>query len=1521
MGLLLSLVCVNTALLGANPTQSIRAKAFPEPDSDGDGLSDVEELRFGSDPFVADTDGDGANDLAEFTAHTLPRDKDSVPLFQTADRDRQLLSGDLLRLRPLSIKPLSLKTNITIVTNDPPPEGGDPTFTTNKVVVTNYTTYQWFRDGRSLVGQTNLNLVLFGVERPDSGRYTLEARLEASVQREPRGTRIDVLGVHPVRGYPRPAGDLVVWGREVGPNPPKWTNVVAIARGFVHGYALDAGGKLLGWGTNTLGQLSTPGSLSPVQNVSAGAFHTLALLTDGSVRAWGDNRFGQTAVPVDLGGVVAVAAGHFHSAALKADGNVVCWGDNGSLQCLVPPGLSGVVAIAAGATHTVALKSDGSVVCWGSNERGQAATPANLPRIARIAAGDYHTLALSREGFVVAWGDTALKQVPAPSRMQPSIAISAGAGYSLALNANGNAMGWGTPAVAGQSAPQTNLFTLVAGFQGAAGIRARSDGDQDGVDDPTETALGLSTVSPDTDQDGLEDGIELRLGLDPLMADSDRDGIADLAEITQSTDSDGDGVPDTEELRGGLNPLDPDSDGDGSPDGAELAAGTDPASADSHPVFVVLDRDRQILAGDRLVLRAVALETPANPAPVVAPPPVVPPTDPGTDPGTDGGGSGGTSTNAPVTPPTPAAKSPTFQWFRNGKPVAGQTNVSLVLHDTLPEEAGTYRLEAYLDATNRIQTSRDLRVEILRFARPASPERPVGRVVAWGDNLFGQATLPADIGPAMAVAAGFGHSLALRTNGTVVAWGLDSRGQARVPTNLAAVVAIAAGAAHSVALTADGRVVCWGDNAWGQAAVPAGLTNAVAIDAGDLHTLALDRNGRIWAWGDTNAGQTLANGRTATRILAGTTASGWTGTSGRFQTMGQPALTNLTGVVGFASRDDMALLLHRNGAVAAAPGSSGTPPREATPALAIATTASVGAAVGPDGSVIAWGDTNAPAWRVPAGLRGITRLAAGSAHLVALQAWPDADTDGLADSIERAGGSDPAVPDSDQDGLEDGIENRLGSNPGLADTDGDGLPDRVELQNGFDPAIGTERPDGWLGLEPQLVLKSFALGGDGYRLQGSGDGTVWEDLEDPHHENAGWSRRFTNTLPAMAFYRLQGPDRGTEGAGRIEGSVIAWGDSRLGQTSVPKGLGGLRQISAGTWHTLALSTNGSVVAWGDSTDGKLLVPTNLGPVVAVAAGGNHSLALDGDGRVTGWGRNASGQSSPPRFSAPVTAIAAGGDYSLALLADGTVTAWGTNYNGQLDVPPNLRNVRAIAAGWSHAVALREDGTVVCWGNDRAGQCRTPAGLHGVVAVTAGDSHTVALRADGTVVAWGGDGDGQLRIPAGLDRVVGIQAGYNHTVALRNSSDLVSWGGDSDGSLRVPGSAQGVLRFSAGGFHTVAALQPRDTDGDGLDDRYEATLGTSPDSADTDGDGLPDAQELRFGYDPLVPGEAADGTVHIGPALRIVRFTLGSKTYRLQSSTNLIDWIDAADPISNVNGYGALTVELPDERRFFRLISP
>lgn len=62
-----------------------------------------------------------------------------------------------------------------------------------------------------------------------------------------------------------------------------------------------------------------------------------------------------------------------------------------------------------------------------------------------------------------------------------------------------------------------------------------------------------------------------------------------------------------------------------------------------------------------------------------------------------------------------------------------------------------------------------------------------------------------------------------------------------MPTAAASgVTALAAGAGHTVALKNDGRVVAWGDRNFGQTTVPASAQGSViAIAAGDWHTVAL----------------------------------------------------------------------------------------------------------------------------------------------------------------------------------------------------------------------------------------------------------------------------------------------------------------------------------------------------------------------------------------------------------------------------------------------------------------------------------------------------------------------------------------------------------------------------------------------------------------------------------------------------------------------------------------------------------
>lgn len=1505
LALLLAIVALAGASAGpvrANSTPDGAEKLLPGPDSDGDGLSDVDEIRFGSDPFLADTDGDGANDLAEYTAGTNPRSPASFPIFAVTDSDRQLLTSDLLRLTPLVLKPFSTRTNITIVTNDPPPEGGDPTLTTNKQVITNFTTFQWFRDGVLLAGQTNSELVLHGVDRAAGGRYGLEARLESNFQPAVGGTRIDVLGARPVRRILQPAGEVVTWGREFGPVRPQILNGVAVAGGYVHAYALRSDGSVIGWGTNSQHQLETHTNASSVMAIAAGALHTVVQRSDGAVFAWGDNQFGQCNVPGGLTNATAVAAGNFHTLILLADGTVLAAGDNSAGQCAVPSGLANVIAVAGGGTHSVALKSDGTVVCWGSNALGQSAVPRNLPPVAKIAAGGGHTLALTRDGHVIAWGDGSQEQTKVPADLPPSIAISAGPSYSLAITARGKAVGWGLPPTAsGPPASATNLVSVSAGFFAAHAIRPSADVDGDGLDASFEGTLRSDPSRADTDGDGIADGNEVRLGLNPVAADTDGDGVNDLDALGQSTDSDDDGLTDNDEIRRGTNPLNPDSDGDGYYDGMEVRIGTNPLSAASFPLFGMNTRPRQLLAGDTLVLRAIPLPLPqilVTNFVIVTNDPVEPDTEPVIV----------TNQVVSTTDGPPAS----FRWTRNGQTIAGQTGTSLVIVGVRPEDSGNYRTIA-TSGTANTQTGDLVSVEVLSFNRPVRPERPPGLVVAWGDDTFRQSTVPAGLLPAVDIAAGLSHTLALHRNGSVTAWGSNVEGQTNVPAGLTNAVAIAAGSAHSVALTSEGRVFAWGDNSRGQSAVPTNLVNAVAIAAGALHTMALDATGRVWVWGDTN--QLSLNGQSATRIFAGQVASGILRTNGRFTSAGNPVLNIATNVVGFAPGLDRYVVLSRNGSLTVSSGF--TPPSDAAPSLAVAAGERFAAAIRADRTVALWGSGTAVTG-IPAGVRNVSRIAAGHNHMVAIVAPRDSDEDGLVDTEEAIAGSDPLVTDTDGDGLSDGIEVRLGLNPRSADTDGDGLADWVELRNNFDPTTPTEAPDPTITLSPSFRIDSFTLGGK-YQLQGSDDGENWENFGPSVVTPLGRRSEFVESLPVRAHYRYVPVDTGEPApASATLGTVLAWGDNEFGQTQVPFALGPVTAISAGTWHTLALMADGTVRGWGNNVEGQATTGLSNN-VVALAAGGNHSLALLSDGTVRGWGRNTSGQATPPPFAAPATAIAAGGDYSLALLSDGTVAVWGANYGGQLNKPAGLANVRSIAAGWSHAAVVLADGTVVCWGDNRSGQCNVPAGLTGVASVTAGDSHTVALLSNGTVVAWGANGEGQTAIPEGLSDVAEVHAGYNHTVARRSNGDLVTWGGASAGVLRVPEGVRNPAVFSAGGFHTVVVLVPVDTDGDRLDDRFEAIIGTSPSMADTDGDGLPDGDEYANGFNPLTPTEAADGTVVVQHAIRLTRFTVSERTYRLESSTDLVSWVAEPDLITGENGYNDQFVNATDEARFYRLV--
>ncbi|MFP4155231.1 MAG: SCO family protein [Halothiobacillaceae bacterium] len=132
----------------------------------------------------------------------------------------------------------------------------------------------------------------------------------------------------------------------------------------------------------------------------------------------------------------------------------------------------------------------------------------------------------------------------------------------------------------------------------------------------------------------------------------------------------------------------------------------------------------------------------------------------------------------------------------------------------------------------------------------------------------GIATLRAPV----ALAAGYGFSLALDDAGRLFGWGANLMGQIGLPDRepriaptpvpgLPPLTGIAAGEFHALAVDRDGAA--WGLGHWGDpAAVPSGRSGPQRIDlppvtgiaCGRAFSLAIDEDGTVWGWGGNAAG-------------------------------------------------------------------------------------------------------------------------------------------------------------------------------------------------------------------------------------------------------------------------------------------------------------------------------------------------------------------------------------------------------------------------------------------------------------------------------------------------------------------------------------------------------------------------------------------------------------------------------------------------------------------------------------------
>lgn len=708
--------------------------------------------------------------------------------------------------------------------------------------------------------------------------------------------------------------------------------------------------------------------------------------------------------------------------------------------------------------------------------------------------------------------------------------------------------------------------------------------------------------------------------------------------------------------------------------------------------------------------------------------------------------------------------------------------------------------------------------------------------LAWGNNAAGQlgdgslqdrwvpVRIYGTLNSLVAIEGGFGHTLALRQDGSVWSWGANNKGQLgdgtivdrKLPAKIAGlanITKLSGGGTHSLALRNDGTVWAWGDNSSGQLGdgttddrhVPVqvqGLTNVIAIAAGYNHSLAIKNDGSVWAWGANESGQ-----------------------------LGVPAS---------APRLTPAQVSGVSNAVAVTAGDGyqyfgGGP-----------TTISFSVVAKNDGTVWTWGNNFEgqlgdgtsnnvrPTPAQVAGLTGITAVAAGANHVLALRndgtvwAWGDNGNGALGDTTQ----TDRRTPV--QVALLSGIQAIAA-----------GYQHSLALRNDGHVFGWGSFTYGQLGFGGSAGIREFPYEASAQVPDAPAIGTINAPTFSPDGGSFFGSQNvsISSTSSQIAFTNLSA---GYQHAltRMSDGGVYGWGYNLTGQLGLDPGfmnqgvvvvktphrfpdLDDAANIAAGGNHSLAVKNNGTVWSWGSNFGGELgydtghqlrFTPTQVpgvSGIIAVAAG-NQSVALRNDGIVFVWGGPQLIQTPTQVAGLNNVASIACGSVTFAVRNDGTVWGWGRNPNGELGdgsqadhfqpvQAVGLSNVVAVSSGGGHSVALRSDGSVWTWGSNVYGQLGlgnfssqpqlTPVpvpAISGAIAVAAGGNYTLALKSDGTVWAWGENHTHQLGYTgpnqvsptqiSGLANITAIAAGYEFAMARRSDKALFTWGDNQSSQL-------------------------------------------------------------------------------------------------------------------------------------------
>ena len=392
-----------------------------------------------------------------------------------------------------------------------------------------------------------------------------------------------------------------------------------------------------------------------------------------------------------------------------------------------------------------------------------------------------------------------------------------------------------------------------------------------------------------------------------------------------------------------------------------------------------------------------------------------------------------------------------------------------------------------------------------------------------------------------------------------------------------------------------------------------------------------------------------------------------------------------------------------------------------------------------------------------------------------------------------------------EDGLTIKYTIGAGSDPASPDTDGDGLSDSDEvLACRTNPLVADTDGDGLCdgeevrtGTDP-LVADTDGDGmPDGWEVRQGLDPLADDSVSDPDGDGLANLREYAlGTSPTLSD---------TDGDGLSDREEVGWWEY-ADSLSLPE-----FDVSGGTnllSSTRSYSGGTFVVPLPFTFRCAGYVHTNI----AVGVCGMVGLMSDRNANSSFFVPSGNGDMESTRISSYHTAVAAYWDYLRAPANGGVqITVADVETNGCRYAVVEYANIRL---------------------NTQANNASCVATFQ--IVLPQAETNTVYVRY--VSLSDGFDGSGAT-IGAQLpNRERTHQISYNTAGAITNGTVI-------------------AYHFGTGSDPTVA-----DTDGDGLEDGAETTLGTSARHADTDGDGLTDAWEHAYGLDPLsdAGNDGADG---------------------------------------------------------------